>query len=1120
MPGYDLIYPYLREVRLLELLQDYFTYPQDNLLMFGNYDAWLVLLSILVSIFSSTMAMQLAGQARQTTQRSALLLFAGSVALGSGVWSMHFIGMLAFELCTQVEYSIYLTLLSMLPSMGASWVALSLISRKQISLIQLTLGAVLMGAGIGTMHYVGMAAMQMAPALRYDPWLFGLSILVAVALAWLSLWVRFGITRITTVPLSPMLLNLSSGVVMGLAISGMHYTGMAAARFVPPAGMQYSEQINHSEVMALGIAITTILMTTMVVIVNLLFKYRQISQVAKRNETRLKAMMDTAVDGVVTINDRGTVISVNQAAEKIFGWQSAEVLGQNVSVLMPQPFSDEHDDYLGHYLRSGKARIIGSDREVLALHKSGMTLPVRLAIGHAQLPGEDLFVAFVTDISQRLRMEKALKDNEAKYRSLISNIPGVAYRCQADIDFAMIFISEAVEQITGFPAQDFILPNPKRHFSDLFHPEDRDRLLEMSAYDKHFCEEYRIIDRFGNVRWMLDNGGPVRNEEGEVIWLDGFVMDITSRKQMEQELLLAKERAEQAAAARSAFLANMSHEIRTPMNAIIGFSDVLMNSELDEEQRRHLKTINVSARSLLHLLNDILDSAKLEKGKLELEWRDFSMMELTDQVVSTLWLQARKKGLDLSLHLGSELHEFYRGAPDRIRQVLTNLLGNAIKFTEQGQVRLEVAVEQEGVVRFCITDTGIGIEAQRLKHIFEPFIQADASMSRRFGGTGLGTTISKQLVELMGGGIWANSKPNVGSTFCFTLPLSEGRPVIASDKRNLAKLPTQNILVADDIPQNQDLLKLLLGNAGHQVTVVSNGLEALEQVKQQPFDLVLMDIQMPELDGLAASRAIRAWEAEEGRDVLPIVALTASVLDEDKQAAKEAGMQGFASKPVDMSALVTEMAKVLGLELKPEVVDTQPQAEAELVNLSKALQLWGQETTYIKELINFVRRYASLPAQLLQMVEDDNVRALQERVHALKGLCGNLALETLADLSAQLERIARQGQVAQGRDIIAALQLQMDALERWLEGQDDEQSVNAEQQAGSDRDECLALLRRLQKAASANECDDQALNALTTCCAGVAGPAVDGIVEAFNEFDFVVASRLIEQALTILNGEA
>ncbi|MBT1062484.1 PAS domain S-box protein [Bowmanella sp. Y26] len=1102
---------------LLDLLRHYFTYPQDNLLMFGNYDSWLVLLSILVSIFSSSMAMQLAGQARQTTQRSALFLFAGSIALGSGVWSMHFIGMLAFELCTEVNYATNLTLLSMLPSMGASWVALSLISRKQVSLLQLTLGAVLMGAGIGTMHYVGMAAMQMAPALKYDPWLFGISIFVAVALAWLSLWVRFGIRRFTAAQLSPTALNLFSGTVMGLAISGMHYTGMAAARFVPPEGMQLSEQINHSEVMALGIAITTILMTTMVVIVNLLFKYRQISQVARRNETRLKAMMDTAVDGVVTISEKGLVLGINQAAEKIFGWRADDIQGKNVSMLMPQPFSDEHDDYLGRYLRTGEAKIIGTGREVLALHKSGVTLPVRLAIGHARLPGENLFVAFITDISQRLRMEKALKDNEAKYRSLISNIPGAAYRCQADIGFAMIFISEAVEQLTGFAAEDFILPNPKRNFSDLFHPEDRDRLLEMSSYEEHFCVEYRIIDRFGNVRWMLDNGGPVRNEQGEVVWLDGFIMDITSRKQMEQELLVAKERAEQAAAARSAFLANMSHEIRTPMNAIIGFSDVLVNSQLDQEQQRHLKTINQSARSLLHLLNDILDSAKLEKGKLELEWRDFSMMELTDQVVSTLWLQARKKGLELTLHLAPELHEFYRGAPDRIRQVLTNLVGNAIKFTEQGQVRLDVGVEQEGIVRFCITDTGMGIEAERLKHIFEPFTQADASMSRRFGGTGLGTTISKQLVELMGGQIWANSTPGVGSTFSFSLPLNEGQPVVAVDKRTAARLPGQRILVADDIQQNQDLLKLLLGNAGHQVVVVSNGLEALEQVKQQNFDLVLMDIQMPEMDGLAASRAIRAWEAEVGREALPIIALTASVLDEDKQAAKDAGMQGFASKPVDMPALILEIAKVLELDLKPVIEHKQPSAEAKLVNMSKALQLWGQEATYIKELLSFVGRYSSLPEQLQQMLENADTAALLERVHALKGLCGNLALETLADLSMQLERQARQGQLMQSESVIQALQIQMNALENWLSEQSEMQITDAEQQLVADRGECLDILLRLQKAAAANEFDDQALNDLTARCGGASGPLMEAIVEAFNEFDFVAASQLLEQALTILN---
>ncbi|HVK98660.1 MAG TPA: MHYT domain-containing protein, partial [Dongiaceae bacterium] len=1082
----------------------------------------LVVLSVVIAMFTSGMALHMATQAQQAQsfRRRAPILLAGSFALGGGVWAMHFIGMLAFDLCTPVTYQPGLTLLSMVPSVLASWVALDLSSRPHITARELVSGGVLMGAGIGTMHYLGMAAMVMAPALRYDPWIFALSILVAVVLAMLALWIRFGIRRLGS-GLSPLALNIVSGAVMGIAIAGMHYTGMAAARFVPPPGLQLDDGAAQSLILAIGVAVTTVMITSLVVAVDLLLKYRELSQTAQANAVRLRAILDTAVDGIITINKKGLIMAANQAAERIFGWQNEELLGRNVSMLMPDPFRSHHDGYLENYLKTGVAHIIGVGRDVEAIHKDGHHFPMRLAIGHVHLPREDWFVGFVTDISHRVQMEQALKDNEEKLRSLLSNIPGAAYRTLLDESWPMIFISDAIESITGYPPQDFQLPTPTRSFADLVVPEDQALVSYLEQYLHPYHLEYRIRHRDGRVRWLLDTGSCVFDENGKPLWLDGFLMDITRRKEMEQELFQAKERAEQAAAARSAFLANMSHEIRTPMNAIIGFSDVLMGTRMDPEQHRHLSIISSAARSLLHLLNDILDSAKLEKGKLELDERDFALPELLDSVLSTLGMQARRKGLALNLHLHPQVDKHYKGAPDRIRQVLTNIIGNAIKFTEQGQVDLEVRPERPGFLLFRVSDTGIGIAPDRLGSIFEPFTQADASMSRRFGGTGLGTTISKQLVELMGGWIRVHSNLGQGSRFEFCLPLAPGVKVESSGNGNGVRLPALQILAVDDIQQNLDLLKLLMGKEGHQVSVANDGLEAVEKTMQQRFDLILMDMQMPRLDGLGASRRIREWQRQQGQEPTAIIALTASVLEEDKRAARDAGMDGFSSKPVDLDALNREIARVLGIVVPSAGVMTNSRSSDGVLNWEQGLRRWTDAALYVRELTTFAIHYGRLALDLDSLLQQQDYGTLTQRAHGAKGVAANLSIDGLAEPLARLERAARNRQMdacAEAVDLLAQalprFGAELATLLRQMQPPEAEVTTCADPQAFQ------AALEKLRQAALASEWDDLALAELIRLRPPHLSEPVQRISDAFNNFDFDLALTALDQLQAELrNGE-
>ena len=975
----------------MEWLRQWFDYPADPLLLAGSYDLNLVLLSFLIAVFSSAIAIQITASAISVKKKNLrlLMLTSGSIALGGGVWSMHFIGMLAFTLCTSVSYQPGLTFLSMLPSIAASWVALDLISKKQLAKTQLLIGGVLVGAGIGTMHYMGMAAMQMSVALRYDLPMFLLSILVAVVLAVIALWVRFGLRRFN---LAAHWLTLLSSVVMGAAISGMHYTGMAAARFVPPADfVANTENSDISWLLALAVAFTTLVITGLVVAVNLLLKYRELN------------------------------LQVNA-------------------------------------------------KEALA------------------------------------------RENEAKFRSLIGNIPGAAYRCLHNENWDMLFISEAVQWLSGYPASDFMLPDAQRSWSDLVHPEDKAATTQLDLYQGSFSLEYRIRHKDGSWRWILEHGEAIKTDKGEIIWLDGFLMDISARKQMEQELLQAKNTAEQAAEARAAFLANMSHEIRTPMNAIIGFSDLLLSAELPEPQHKHLQTIHSAARSLLHLLNDILDSAKLEKGKLELEYRDFSLPALLDTVVSTLWLQARKKQLQMTLELDPAAAEFYYGVPERLQQVLTNLLGNAIKFTEQGSVTLKVQLTAPTELTFSIIDTGIGIAAERLPYIFDAFTQADASMSRRFGGTGLGTTISKQLVELMGGSISVHSVDGEGSCFSFTLPLKPGAAIAPTGVGQAIALPPLSVLITDDIAQNLELLQLLLQRGGHSVVAVSDGQQAVAAVQQQHFDLVLMDIQMPVMDGLQACRLIRQWEAQQQREPLPVIALTASVLDEDKVAAKEAGMQGFASKPIDYAQLSAEIARVLQLDIAdtPVITPTEP-ASLQLLNTSKAVQLWGSLTHYLPQLEQFLQQQQPRLLQAVTELQAGHVNAVQQLAHAIKGVAANLALEQLSKLSAELEQAARQQQTERAAQLLA----QMVAI--WPDHQRACQQlalqatdVAAERLQRLDDATLTAVLTSLQQALQQHELDDNVLEQLERY-SGAHEAMILAVLDAVNDFDFSRALAITKQ---------
>ncbi len=1108
---------------MYEAVRTIFAPVDDNLLIVGEFDLILVIVSVGLAIFASFMAMLVASQSAyiENVVKRRILTLVASVALGGGVWAMHFIGMLAFSLCTPIAYSAGLTATSTLPSILASWIALTTITRKSVSVHRLLVSGILMGTGIGTMHYVGMSAMEMAPLLRYDLGTFSLSIIFAVAFSVLSLWIRFGLTFMNTMRYGKVYRNVISAIVMGLAISGMHYIGMAAARFVRPPGFEFSTQSEYiSQYLGFTVALITIGIIVLVLASNMVLKYKELTEKARLNEARLRATINTSVDGVLGFDSSGIIDSANDAFCQLVGCRPDDITGQDVRVLMKEEDISEFNQYLIDRTKDNDPHALSRGRDAIIRHFNGSLIPIRLAIGQVRLTKESHFVAFMSDLRYRIEMERALREREAQFRSLIGNIPGIAYRCKNTENWPMVFISDAVKSITGYPAEDYVSPAPKRHFYEHVHPDDIADITQKVLPHGEFQLEYRIYNAEGDIRWLLGYGTHVDDDESGQRWLDGFIMDITERKEMEQSLLLAKDKAEQAASARAAFLANMSHEIRTPMNAIIGFSDILLDDAIEPEQKKHLTTINKSAKSLLHLLNDILDSAKLDKGKFALEMRDFSLIEEVDSVVSTLWLGASSKDLYLNVNIDPTVARQFHGAPDRIRQVLTNIVGNAIKFTLEGGIDINIGVKPSGCIDFSISDTGIGMTPEQLALVFDAFGQADASMSRRFGGTGLGTTISKQLVELMGGKISATSEFGQGSCFSFSLPLAPPKsdePMEAIYQR--CTLPPLTMLIVDDIQQNIDLLSLLMKRQGHTIVTARDGKQALLRMRSEKVDLVLMDIQMPIMDGLTSAKERRKQESAESLPYLPIIALTASVLAEDKQAALDAGMDGFANKPVDIELLNVEIAQALGVDLSCEIEEpvTINSNDSQVINERKGISLWGDKRTLFKEINAFVEKHKSDLLSMWQTQKVSDWKVLQKKLHTLKGVSGNLALVQLSELLSEAEHFATTNTEQELRLLLQKIEQAFVAITDCLHNQVQDTNTYSTPDLQNDyqglhSNEALApIIESLIRSAQNNEYDEERAQALVDGANNTILDRCKRIQNALDDFEFEQAVDELQQ---------
>jgi PAS domain S-box-containing protein len=608
------------------------------------------------------------------------------------------------------------------------------------------------------------------------------------------------------------------------------------------------------------------------------------------------------------IDPAGSISNWNAECEQMFGWPIAEAIGSPAHSLVPERNRERFDRELRGLALTEHAT---DKREITALHRSGREFTIELTLSALKPDERTSVVAFAREMTPRQRAADAVSWDPERYRAILDQIEDGCF--VVDLRGNYLFVNDAMCRMFGWSRERVLGANFRLNTNPARHAETQEMFGRVFRTGKPIRSyEFEVFQPNKPVMYVEQSISLERDRLGRPIGFLGVIRDTTTRKLAEQESARAKDAAEAANRAKSEFLANMSHEVRTPMNGIIGMTQLAQDTDLTPYQADCLATIRHQADSLLRIVNDILDFSKIESRRIELEAEPFSLRDVVADAMKPLAVAARDKGLEFASRIGPNVPAQLVGDAVRVRQVLTNLVANAIKFTEHGSVRLEIDFEElrtdAVVLHVAVSDTGIGVAAEKVAAIFEPFRQADGSMTRRFGGTGLGLSISATLVELMGGQIHVDSQPGIGSTFHFTVTLRraplESRESPEPRRDAPAPPPARlvRVLVADDNAINQRIAAAMLAKRGHHVDVVSTGREAFEAVQRDAYDVVLMDVQMPDMDGFEATAAIREHERESGRRVR-IVAMTAHAMHGDRERCLAAGMDDYLSKPIDQRAL-------------------------------------------------------------------------------------------------------------------------------------------------------------------------------------------------------------------------
>ncbi|MBT1705113.1 PAS domain S-box protein [Chryseosolibacter indicus] len=634
-----------------------------------------------------------------------------------------------------------------------------------------------------------------------------------------------------------------------------------------------------------------------------------------QSESKFRVLADNAPVGIYQTDDKGFCTYVNKVWAEIAGMNPEDAYGSGWGNAIYSEDKDAVFNAWAEYVNNGKP----FDKEFRFLNP---TLGIRWVNSKAvkvQIEGERTdFVGTMTDITELREAQHKLVESESLYRLISENSHDVI--AILSLDNKCEYVSSGVRKMLGYEPEELV----GKHFSSLVHPEDSSKLegpkrIVGAAPKSNYAPHFRLRRKDGTYVWIESSSNLNYDSSGKVKSIQTVNRDITARKTAELELTRAKEKAEEATRAKSQFLSMMSHEIRTPMNAIIGLSNLLLQETPRHDQLENLKLLKFSGENLLTIINDILDFNKIEAGKIELENIDFNLKDLLTKTTQMLEHRASEKGIKLVLSFNEKLPHIFKGDPVRINQVITNLVGNAIKFTEHGYVELKVdGTEREPAkfdLHFNVKDTGIGIESEKLNIVFESFSQANSDTTRKFGGTGLGLSITKRLLNLMNSSIHVTSVPGFGSTFSFRLTLSRGEQT-SSEKQSTQNKPVDfsnkglRVLLVEDNKVNQVVALNFLKKWGLTADIANNGREAIEMIQSKQFCLVLMDLQMPEMDGYEATRSIRALDDIYFKEI-PILALTASAMIDVKFKVLQTGMNDFITKPFQPEELQSKISRFL-----------------------------------------------------------------------------------------------------------------------------------------------------------------------------------------------------------------